>query len=83
MNQSGYTRLDQCWSTIYDAGPTLVQHCVDVSYLLGSILTDIAQRVRTPVWVTHLLNMSHKINEDTKPCNMQATDFRLSCQKCK
>ena len=27
--------LNQCWSTVHDAGPTLVQHCVDVSYLLG------------------------------------------------
>ena len=27
--------LDQCWSTVYDAGPTLVQYWVDVSCLLG------------------------------------------------
>ena len=27
--------LDQCWATVYDACPTLVQHWVDVSYLLG------------------------------------------------
>ena len=27
--------LVQCWSTVYDAGPTLGQHWVDVSRLLG------------------------------------------------
>ena len=27
--------LDQCWATVYDAGPTLVQHLVGVSCLLG------------------------------------------------
>ena len=26
--------LDQCWPTVYDVGPTLDQHCVDVSCLL-------------------------------------------------
>ena len=27
--------LAQCWPTVYDAGPTLDQHWVDVSCLLG------------------------------------------------
>ena len=27
--------LNQCWSTVYDAGPTFVQHWVDASCLLG------------------------------------------------
>ena len=25
----------QCWATVYDAGPTLIQHRVNASYLLG------------------------------------------------
>ena len=29
--------LVQCWSTVYDAGPTLNQHWDNVSYLLGLI----------------------------------------------
>ena len=32
-----YPLLDQCWATVNDAGPTLVQHWVDVSCLLGMI----------------------------------------------
>ena len=31
--------LVQCWSTVYAAGPTLDQHCFDVSCLLGCQLT--------------------------------------------
>ena len=31
--------LYQCWSTVYDAGPTLVHHWVDVSCLLGGLLS--------------------------------------------
>ena len=27
--------LDQCWPTVYDVGPTLIQHWVNVSRLLG------------------------------------------------
>ena len=27
--------LDQCWASVVDGGPTLVQHWVDVSCLLG------------------------------------------------
>ena len=27
--------FDQCWPTVYDVGPTLVKHWVDVSCLLG------------------------------------------------
>ena len=27
--------FDQCWHTVYDAGPTLVKHWVDVSCLLS------------------------------------------------
>ena len=30
-----YSMLDQCWPTVYDDGPTLVKHWVDVSCLLG------------------------------------------------
>ena len=30
--------LDQCWATVYDAGPALIQHCVDISRLVGSRL---------------------------------------------
>ena len=33
--------LVQCWSTVYDAGPTLDQHWVDVSCLLGTLYHDI------------------------------------------
>ena len=29
-----YLMLDQCWASVYDAGPALVQHWVDVSCLL-------------------------------------------------
>ena len=32
--------LYQCWATVYDAGPTLVQHWVDVSCLQGNDHTD-------------------------------------------
>ena len=28
--------LDQCWASVVDGGQTLVQHWVDVSFLLGS-----------------------------------------------
>ena len=40
LNLSQQTRdidpkLDQCWATVYDAGPTLVQHWGDVSCLPG------------------------------------------------
>ena len=31
------TMLNQYWTTVYDAGPTLDQQWVDVSYLLGSM----------------------------------------------
>ena len=27
--------LDQCWSTVYDAGPTVVKYWLDVLCLLG------------------------------------------------
>ena len=30
-----YSMLDQCLASVYNAGPTLIQHCVDVSCLLG------------------------------------------------
>ena len=30
-----YPMFDQCWPTVYDAGPTLVKHWVDVSCLPG------------------------------------------------
>ena len=29
--------LDQCWSTVYDAGPTVIQQWVNVSCLLGRL----------------------------------------------
>ena len=29
------TMLEQCWSTVYDGCPTLIQHCVDVLCLMG------------------------------------------------
>ena len=32
--------LDQCWATVYDAGPTLVQHWVDVSCVMQSRSCD-------------------------------------------
>ena len=32
-----YPMFDQCWPTVYDVGPTLTQHCFNVSCLLGSI----------------------------------------------
>ena len=32
-----HPRLIQCWSTVCDAGPTLYQHWVNVSRLLGGI----------------------------------------------
>ena len=31
--------LDQCWATVWDAGPTSIQHWAIVSYLLGGGLT--------------------------------------------
>ena len=27
--------LDQCWATVYDAGPALIQHCVDIILTFG------------------------------------------------
>ena len=30
--------LDQCWSIVYDAGPTLLQHWVDVSCLVERLV---------------------------------------------
>ena len=30
-----YPMFDQCWPTVYDVGPTLVKHWVDVSCFLG------------------------------------------------
>ena len=27
--------FDQCWANVVDGGPTLVEHWVDVSWLLG------------------------------------------------
>ena len=32
------TMLGQCWTIVYDAGPTLAQHCINVSCLLGYVL---------------------------------------------
>ena len=29
--------LNQRWPTVYDGGPTLVQHCVGASCLLGAV----------------------------------------------
>ena len=29
------TILGQCWVSVADGGPTLSQHCIHVSYLLG------------------------------------------------
>ena len=31
--------FDQCWPNVYDVGPTLVQHWVNVSCLLGGIVS--------------------------------------------
>ena len=36
-----YPMLKQCWSTVYNASPTLVQHWVDVSCFLGRNATYI------------------------------------------
>ena len=40
--------LGQCWASVYDAGPTLIQHCIAVSGLLGNHSCTIAQP-STPV----------------------------------
>ena len=40
--------LDQCWASVVDVGPTLVQHSVDVSCLLGS-----SCQCRSVVWKKH------------------------------
>ena len=33
--------LDQCWPNVLDGGPTLAQHWIDVSCLLGQYLTSV------------------------------------------
>ena len=34
-NNKGYPMLFQCWANVFNAGPTLKQHWVDTSCLLG------------------------------------------------
>ena len=33
-----HTMLGKCWASVGDAGPTLTQHCVNVSCLMGGPL---------------------------------------------
>ena len=46
-----HTMLFQCWSTVFDAGPTLKQHWVNVPRLLGAVMGVAVDGVRLP----HLL----------------------------
>ena len=41
-----YPMFDLCWPTVYDVGPTLVKHWVDVSWMLGRHVTHISDRYR-------------------------------------
>ena len=40
--------LVQCWSDVVDVGPTLNQHCVNVSYLLGFWLLHLSPMITVP-----------------------------------
>ena len=35
-----YPMFDHCWPTVYDVGPTVVKHWIDVSCLLGGVIRD-------------------------------------------
>ena len=62
--------LDQCWSTVYDAGPTLIQHRVDVSCLLGSGVRKTARQAAT----------SAKLHAPTNVDDRQRHQLRCSNQ---
>ena len=38
-----HTMLFQCWATVFDAGPTLEQHCVNIPCCLLSVSTPAAE----------------------------------------
>ena len=41
FSQDSHTTMNQCWSTVYDAGPTLNKHWLNVSCLLAMHLLPI------------------------------------------
>ena len=74
LNLSQQTRdidlmLDQCWATVYDAGPTLVQHWVDVSCLPGmgmDVPAHTCPEVRTLGLYEHSENILFRLRHFTE-----------------
>ena len=67
-------RLLQCWSNVYDAGPTSKPHCLNVSYLQAALMCDSAN-------TRHLTNvvlvLAHRLRRWTN--NKQALIECLVC----
>ena len=73
----------QCWSTVYDAGPTLTHHWGSLSYLLESgrpasrnwpIHFHLPHSTQTITMITRKPNHAHHSNQGvliTPPCNNQ------------
>ena len=68
--------LVSCWSTVYDAGPTLNQHLFHVLCLLGSVSTSI----RAPVSVNTLVVLCWaNVTDSGKTLNQQSGNQVIGC----
>ena len=65
------TMLDQCWSIVYDAGPTLIQHWVNVSCLLENCSQQGAKNLNLSTSTLFVLlpllpfRFPHQVNTDS------------------
>ena len=62
--------LDQCWPTVYDVGPTFVQHWINVLCLLDYIM-----HVEETYTVYCLLQIEHKFSQSITDVQLQGGKF--------
>ena len=54
QKRDAHTMLDQCWTRVVDDGPILIQHWVNVLYLLGRDVEKWATISNPPFTFIHL-----------------------------